>query len=126
MKLKSLSVYLPSQRMDGPRECHKLSQSGREKEIYMASLLWNLKRNNINELQNRETDRVSPFTVEGRKYKLTYFISLGSRITAASDEAITLNDALPWKESYGKHSVLKNRNITLLLKPIQSKLWLFQ
>ena len=45
--------------MDGPRDCHtERSQSDREGISYNNPYMWNLKRNDTNELNKTETHRL--------------------------------------------------------------------
>ena len=56
------------------------------------------------------------------------FIFVGSRITKDGDYSHKLNKMLdPWKKSYDKPiQWVKSRDITLLRRSIQLKLWFFQ
>ena len=70
---------------------------------------------------------ITSWQIEGEKVEtVANFIFLGSKILWMATAAMKLKDACFWKESYGKHSVLKNKNITLQQRSVQSKLWFFQ
>ena len=67
--------------------------------------------------------------IDGEKVEtVTDFLFLGSKITADSDcsHEIKSHLLLGRKAMTKLDSILKSRDITLLTKSIQSKLWLFQ
>ena len=52
----------------------------------------------------------------GKKWKLTEFIFLASKITADNDRSYGIKRCLPWKKSYDLESIFKSRDITLPTK----------
>ena len=82
---------------------------------------------NIQKMKITASGPITSWQMDGEKVEtVANFIFLGSKILWMATAAMKLKDACFWKESYGKHSVLKNKNITLQQRSVQSKLWFFQ
>ena len=68
---------------------------------------------------------VTSWQIDGGKMEtLTYFIFLGSRITADGDCSHEMKTVAPWKKSYNlPRQHVKSKDITLLTK---TSVWFFQ
>ena len=56
---------------------------------------------------------------------VTDFIFLGSKVTAGGDYTHEIKRLAPWKRSYDQRSILKSRDITMLIKVYLVKAMVF-
>ena len=69
---------------------------------------------NIQKMKITASGPITSWQTDGEKVEtVANFIFLGSKILWMATAAMKLKDTCFWKESYGKHSVLKNKTITL-------------
>ena len=82
---------------------------------------------NIQKTKTMASSPISSWQIDGGTVEtLTYFIFLGSKITADGDCSHEVKTLAPWKKSYDKpRQRIKSRNITLLTKVCLVKAILF-
>ena len=84
---------------------------------------------NIQKMKIMASGPITPWQIDGEKLKtVTDLIFLGSKITADGDCSYEIKRSLLLgrKAMTNLDSMLKNRDITLPIKSVYSKLWFFQ